>query len=141
MKIEYVYQSTAQLRNTETLTPVNPAAARDPGAERLPGGYQRLCPMETFKQVDKRRGRNRKTDRRGWSVRVFCLLVRSLRRALRLYVFALDGFAHPEKGRLYPFSRRPESFIAAFFLDFSANFSYRIWLIQKSLAISKRYSP
>ena len=51
MKIEYVYQSTAQLRNTETLTLQSPPQRVTLALNGCPVDANGFCPMETFKQV------------------------------------------------------------------------------------------
>ncbi|VFS56608.1 Glucose-1-phosphatase precursor [Raoultella planticola] len=141
MKIEYVYQSTAQLRNTETLTLQSPPQRVTLALNGCPVDANGFCPMETFKQVDERRGEIKKTDR-PWLVGPgLVLLARSCAGHSGLHVFALDGLFAPEKGVFIRFREgQREHFIAAFFPNFSASFFIVIWLIQKSLRRSlKRY--
>ncbi|VED52148.1 Glucose-1-phosphatase [Raoultella terrigena] len=51
MKIEYVYQSTAQLRNADALTLQSPPQRVTLALNGCPVDADGFCPMETFKTV------------------------------------------------------------------------------------------
>ena len=51
MKIEYVYQSTEQLRNADALTLQAPPQRVTLALNGCPVDDQGFCPLETFKKV------------------------------------------------------------------------------------------